>query len=117
MPEIVKETRAKVGYIVGERKDPNGKIVRTRQHVVPSEGMHSTKEMERVMRDVARDVGASEDQIRIEAYPHGEAPIEANPRHRGQPRPSFEKRSDTIREIKQTNERPPRRVWGGWSPS
>lgn len=117
MPEIVKETRAKVGYIEGVRQRKDGSVVKTRQHVVASEGMHSTKEMEKVMRDVARDVGASEDQIRIEAYPHGAAPIEANPRHRGR-QPSITRRPDTIREVNpKANEKPARRVWGGWSPS
>lgn len=114
--ELVKETRAKTGYIEGERRRKDGSIVKTRQHVVVSEGMHSTKEMEKVMRDVARDVGADESRIRIEAYKHGEAPIEANPRHRGR-QPSLERRSDTIREVKPTQEKPARRVWGGWSPS
>lgn len=116
MTEIVKETRAKSGYIVGERIRKNGTITRTRQHVVVSEGMHSTKEMEKVMRDVARDVGANENRIVIEAYPHGVAPIEANPRHRGR-QPSLSRRPDTIREVNPNQNKPaPRRVWGGWSP-
>lgn len=114
--ELVKETRAKVGYIESERKRKDGSIVRTRQHVVPSEGMHSTKEMEKVMRDVAKDVGASESQIHIESYAHGDAPIEANPRHRGR-QPSLERRPDYVREISNQNNKPSRRVWGGWTPS
>lgn len=114
--ELVKETRAKVGYIEGQRVRKDGSIVRTKQQIVASEGMHSTKEMEQVMIQVAKDVGAPEDAIRIESYAHGAAPIEANPRHRGR-QPSLTRRSDSIQEISNQNNKPSRRVWGGWSPS
>ena len=89
MTEIAtREVRAKSGYIEGKRRDKAGRIHTTKTHQVASMGMHSAKEMERVMREVAADVGASEDQIRVETYQHGESPLEANPRHRG--------RNDTI---------------------
>ena len=83
MTEIVKEVRAKSGYIEGLRMDKAGRINKTKTHQVASNGMHSAKEMESLMREVAADVGASEDKIRIETYKHGESPLEANPRHRG----------------------------------
>ena len=84
MTEIAtREVRAKSGYIMGKRVDKGGRIHATKTHQVASAGMHSAKEMEKVMREVAADVGASEDQIRIETYQHGESPLEANPRHRG----------------------------------
>lgn len=75
MLEFTKETRAKRGYIL----TPDGK----KDHMVVSEGMFNTKEMERVMADVAEDVGADKSDIRVEYYNHGDAPISANPRHRG----------------------------------
>jgi hypothetical protein len=81
--EIVKEARAKNGYLMTKRRRKDGSVVAAKDHMVASQGMFSAKEMEREMRHVADDVGASYDQIRIETYQHGEAPIEANPRHRG----------------------------------
>lgn len=72
--DFTKETRAKRGWI----ETPNG-----RDHMVASEGMFSTKEMEREMSNIAEEVGADKSQIRIEYYNHGDAPIGANPAHRG----------------------------------
>lgn len=102
MPEISPGVRAKSGYIEVKRKRKDGKVVKTRQHQVASQGMFSAKEMEKVMQDVAKDAGVSEDQIRIETYQHGKAPIEANPRHRGIPASTY-----------QNGER--KRMYGGWS--
>ena len=103
MEIATKQVRAKSGYILGKRRDKGGRIHDTKTHQVASMGMHSAKEMEKVMREVAIDVGASEDQIRIETYQHGESPLEVNPRHRGSP--------DTIYF---RGER--RRVFGGFNP-
>lgn len=80
--DFTKETRAKRGWIETTRVRKDGKTVPAKQHMVVSEGMYSTKEMEKVMQDVAKDVGADSSQIRVEYYNHGDAPIEANPRHR-----------------------------------
>ena len=96
--------RAKVGYIEVERYDKAGRVRKAKDHIVPSEGMHSAKEMEHLMREVARDVGADESQIRVDVYKQGRAPLEVNPRHRGMatklerhtgtvgPQPSHERR-------------------------
>lgn len=83
MPNINPGVRAKAGWIETKRRAKGGRIVPARDHVVTSQGMHSAKEMEKEMIAIARDVGASEDQIRISTFEHGKAPIEANPRHRG----------------------------------
>jgi hypothetical protein len=91
MPEISPGVRAKNGYIEVKRRDKGGRVVKARDHVITSQGMFSGKEMETEMRRVAEDVGASEDQIRIETYQLGDAPIEANPRHRGIPPATFSK--------------------------
>lgn len=104
MTEISMGVRAKVGYIETRRKDKTGRVVKARDHVVSSQGMFSAKEIEKEMQQVAKEVGASEDQIRIETYRHGDSPLEVNPRHRGLP----EKREFR-------GER--RRVWGGFNPS
>ena len=102
MTEIVKQTRAKRGYIATKRKNKYGKEVPAQDHSVASAGMFSTQEMEKVMQQVAADVGASEDQIRIEAYPDGKAPIIGNPRLYTPPHMVFRgKRTQ---------------VWGGWNP-
>lgn len=102
MVEVVKGTRAERGYIAIKRKNKYGKEVPAQDHAVVSNGMFSTKEMERVMQDVAQEVGASEDQIRIEAYPDGKAPIIGNPRLNIPPH--------MVIRGKRTQ------VWGGWSP-
>lgn len=110
---ITSPVRAKAGYIEGTRVDKSGRVVKTRDHAVPSKGLYSGKEMEKVMRDVARDVGADESQIRIETYAKGEAPIEANPIHRGGP-----KRWERLPDSQAREVRPAagydRRVWGGF---
>lgn len=115
--EIIKETRAKKGYIEVQRQSKYGqnKPTNVKQHIVVSEGMLSSKEMERVMRDVAADAGVSEDQIRIETYQHGEAPIEANPRHRGTSGIRGRSRPDSeAREVRDTRrESRPRKYWFG----
>lgn len=79
--------RAEAGWIETKRTDKAGRVVKAKDHVVASQGMHSADEMEKIMREVAKDVGADESQIRISTFQRGEAPIEANPRHRsGAPR-------------------------------
>lgn len=80
---ITEQVRAKAGYIATTRIDKAGRVVPARDHIVVAEGVMTAKEMEKAMRDVARDVGASESDIRIETYRKGESPVDANPRHRG----------------------------------
>lgn len=107
--------RAKRGYIETKRYRKDGQIVRSKQHVVGGMGgVYSAKEMEVEMRRVAAEVGASEDDIRIETYERGEAPVEVNPMHRGAPK-SF--RSTTkAREIVQKPFQRVRTQFTGWSP-
>lgn len=94
MVEIATGARAKTGYIATKRYRKDGAVVAARDAVVPMNGMFSAKEAEKVMRDVAREHGADESQIRIETYGRAaDAPMTTDPR-RG---------SDT-------------RLWGGWSP-
>lgn len=69
--------RAKRGWIETKRKDKAGRVVKARQDPVTGlAGALSGKEMEREMMNIADQVGASYDQIRIETYEHGEAPVE-----------------------------------------
>lgn len=111
--EIIKPTRAKSGYIEVERKDKYGnrRPQKVRQHIVVGGGMFSGKEMEHQMREVAQELGVSEDQIRVDTYKNGEAPIETNPRHRGFNQ-RFEKRPSEPREVKREASRP-RKYWFG----
>lgn len=101
--EISPGVRAKVGYIEVKRRDKGGRVVKARDHVLTSQGLFSAKELEKEMINIAKEVGASEDQIRIETYNLGEAPIEVNPRHRGIP-PSMYSHGQR------------RRMWGGFNP-
>ena len=78
-------TRAKSGYIETERIDKSGRKVKARDHMVASQGMLTTKEMEKEMMQVADEEGHSYDKIRIEYFNKGDAPIGANPMHRGRP--------------------------------
>jgi carbamoylphosphate synthase large subunit len=96
MPNVNMGVRAKCGYIEVERRDKMGRIVKARQHVVPSQGMYSADEMHREMLRIAAEVGADESQVRVETYEKGAAPLEVNPRHRGPLR---------------------RQYWSGWSPT
>lgn len=76
--------RARRGYIETKRYRKDGAVVKAKQHVVGGMGgVYSAKEMEKEMQRVAAEVGASEDDIRIETYARGEAPVEVNPVHRG----------------------------------
>ena len=115
MPEIVIPTRAAYGYIEGKRADRYGdrKNQSVKTNIVPSKGMFSTKEMEGVMREVAADAGASEDQIRIVSYPKGEAPMEANPRHRRSEYHSIHKRPSEPTEVRPRQDYQ-KRVFGGF---
>lgn len=104
MPEISPGVRARSGYIETKRVDKGGRVHKAKTHQVVSQGMFSAKEMEKEMQRIAADVGASEDQIRIETYRNGEAPIESNPRHRGLGQQKMEFRGER------------RKVWGGFNP-
>jgi hypothetical protein len=80
--EIIVPARAEAGYIMVEKTDKAGRRKLVKDEILPSYGAHSAKEMEREMRAAAQYNGYSEDQIRVQAYEHGEAPMTANPRHR-----------------------------------
>lgn len=68
--------RAKRGWIETKKYDKAGRVRKVRQHVVTGlAGAFSGKEMEHEMAKVADETGASHDQIRIETYEQGEAPI------------------------------------------
>lgn len=111
--EINVPTRAAYGYIEGTRADKAGrKPQKVKTNIVPSKGMFSTKEMEQQMIEVAKDVGASEDQIRVVPYKQGKAPMEANPRHRGLGT-HWDKRPSEPREVKRKEFIKPRRVFSG----
>lgn len=107
MVELIRPTRAKVGYLEVDR--PNG--TRGMQHIIPSHGLYSTKEMEKVMREIANEVGVPEDRVRVEAYNVGQSPLEANPRHRGR-LPEWTRKP--VRLSKPTTFQ--RRVFGGFGP-
>ncbi len=77
------DVRAKSAYIKTKRRTKDGRIVAAKDHMQVSAGMHSAKEMEKFMVEYADAVGADHSQIVVEAYQNGEAPITANPRHRG----------------------------------
>ena len=93
--EISTGVRAKAGYIRTKRYNKNGKVVAAKDHMMVSAGMHSAKEMEKLMLETAEATGADHTQIVVETYQNGEAPMTANPRHRGEYT---------------------RRQWGGWAP-
>lgn len=108
--------RAKRGYIATKRYRKDGQVVNAKQHVVGGMGgVYSAKEMEQEMVRVAKEVGASEDDIRIETYDKGKAPLEVNPVHRG-----LAKRWDRpSRPTEVTPAKPFQRVrtqFTGWSP-
>lgn len=97
MTEVVTPARAKVGYIATKRYDKAGRVKPAKDAIVPFKGMMTTKEAERVMRDVAEEHGADPSQIRLESYADtAEAPMSVNPRHRGRPGAGS--------------------LWTGWSP-
>ena len=102
MTEIISGVRAKAGFIRTRRFDKAGKVVESLDHGVPSMGMFSAKEMEAVMREVPKEVGASEDSVVIETYEKDDAPMDYNPRRTIPAKMWFR------------GER--RQVWGGWTP-
>ena len=83
--DITNQVRAKSVSIATERTPKGGqnKPVKTRNHIIPLKGMATAKEAEKMGIDMAKELGVSEDRIIVETYQKGEAPIEANPRHRG----------------------------------
>ena len=106
--------RAKAGYLEVTRKNKYGKEVAAKDHMVVSEGMHSAKEMEKIMVGIAHEQGISEDAIRIDTYKAGRAPIESNPRHRGSlPRIS---RNTEVKTPQPPGPYKPRRLFTGGTP-
>lgn len=116
--EIINPVRAKSGYIEVERHDKYGKRKpqKTRQHITLGAGMFSGKEMEKVMQETAKDLGVSEDAIHIETYKKGEAPIEANPRHRGLGHNWDKPVNEATHVPRATKEIRVRTVFSGWEP-
>ena len=81
---ITEQVRAKSVSIAVNRVDKVGKRknAKTRNHIVPLHGMASAKEAEKIGRDMANELGVSEDRVIVETYKKGQAPMESNPRHR-----------------------------------
>ena len=114
---ITQQVRAKSISIDVDRVDKAGrKPGKSRQHIVPSAGMFSAKEAEKVGRDMAAELGVSEDRVRIETYRKGEAPLEVNPRHRGLGT-HWDKRPSEAREVKASRPLRVRHVFSGGLPS
>lgn len=115
MPEIIgQQVRAKSISIEVPREDKYGQRTpsKVRQHVIPSKGMFSAKEAEKVGAELAKELGVSEDTVKIETYKKGEAPLEVNPRHRGTGH-HWDKRPSEATEVKQKPFIKLRRVFGG----
>lgn len=84
MTEIITEqVRAKAVYVDQERVDKAGRVHTVRNHIIPSMGMHSGREAERMAVELADELGVDEGRVHVDMYDKGKAPIEANPRHRG----------------------------------
>lgn len=85
MTEIIVPARAKSVSIAVSRVDKVGKRknAKTRNHIVPLAGMATADEAAKIGRDMAKDLGVDESRVIVETYRKGEAPMEANPRHRG----------------------------------
>lgn len=100
MELITDKVRAKSVSIAVERVDKVGKRrnARTRNHIVPLAGMTTGDEAVKIGRDMAKELGVDESRVNVELYKKGEAPMEANPRHRGSAT-RWERPSDT-REVK-----------------
>lgn len=86
MPEINVSARGKRLYVEVEREDKYGKRKpsKVRQDSMPVAGMYSAKELERMIPDYAQLHGVPESAVKVEAYEHKDAPLETNPRHRGE---------------------------------
>ena len=82
---ITDKVRAKSVSIQVPRVDKVGKRknARTRNHIVPLAGMMTGDEAVRLGNDMAKELGVDESRVNVELYKKGEAPMEANPRHRG----------------------------------
>lgn len=116
MPELITEqVRAKSVSINVPRDNAGGGQNSVRQHVVPMKGMFSAKEAEKVGLEMAKELGVSDDAIHIETYKNGEAPMTANPRHRGSGH-HWDKRPSEPTEVKRKPFLRERKVWGGWTP-
>lgn len=115
--DITEQVRAKSVSIAVERqsKYPGRKPSKTRQHTVALHGMATAKEAEQIGRELAAELAVSEDRVIIETYKKGEAPIEANPRHRTHGYHSYNKLPSKPTEVKRKPFIRDRRVWGGCS--
>ena len=114
MELITNKVRAKSISIAVEREDKYGKRKpsKTRNHIVPSAGMFSADEAEKIGRDMAAELGVDESRVKIDTYRKGEAPLEVNPRHRGLGH-HWDRRPSEPTEV--VSRKPPlvRRVFGG----
>lgn len=112
---ITEQVRAKSVSISLPREDKGGRVKDVPQHVIPMKGMFSAKEAEKVGLDLAKELGVSDDSVRVETYKKGEAPMEANPRHRGYGH-HWDKQPSEAREVVTNKPTKVRRVFSGWTP-
>lgn len=76
----LRRVRAKSGHIKTKRLDKAGRVVEAKDAMTSGlGGSYTAKEMERELMDVCDETGASYDQIVVETYAHGEAPVETDP--------------------------------------
>lgn len=112
---VTEQVRAKSVSIDMERTTAAGTKTRARGHVIPLKGMATAKEAEKMGREMAAELGVSEDRVRVETYKKGEAPLTANPRHRGNEGTRWSRPTKQT-EVKPREFQKVRRVFGGWSP-
>lgn len=114
MELITNKVRAKSISIAVDRVDKYGKRVpsKTRNHIVPSAGMFSADEAEKVGRDMAAELGVDESRVKIDTYRKGESPMEVNPRHRGLGT-HWDRRPSQPTEVKHTPFQRIRNIFGG----
>lgn len=75
--------RGKRAYIRGQRVSATGSLVPARLHPITGlAGAYSGKELEREAYRAAEMAGASPNDVVIETYAAGEAPVSSNPDHR-----------------------------------
>lgn len=115
MPELItNQVRAKSIAVKVPREDKYGERnpSEVRQHIIPSKGMFSAKEAEKIGMELAKELGVSDDSVVVETYKKGEAPMEVNPRHRGLGH-HWDKRPSEPREVKQKVFQKVRTVFAG----
>ena len=114
---ITDKVRAKSVSIQVPRVDKVGKRknARTRNHIVPLAGMMTGDEAVRLGNSMAKELGVDESRVNVELYKKGEAPMSANPRHRGSQVPRWEQPKEQ-REVAPRVFQRIRRVFSGGLP-